>query len=107
MPNLSGQTVLITGASGTVGQACLQAFLAAGANVMLTDRAAPPPGAASHPNVGFAAGDVTDPRGVDAVFAATLARFGQIDAAVLAAGVEGCRSTSRARCSGCRPACAT
>lgn len=88
MPDLSGQTVLITGASGTVGQACLQAFLAAGAKVMLTDRTAPPQSSA-HPDVAFAAGDVTDPASVEAVLAEALTRFGRVDAAVLAAGVEG------------------
>jgi NAD(P)-dependent dehydrogenase (short-subunit alcohol dehydrogenase family) len=89
MHNLSGKTVLVTGACGTVGQACLDAFLERGARVMLTDRAVPPASMTSHPDVYFHAADVTDRSGVNAAFAAGLARFGAIDAAVLAAGVEG------------------
>ena len=87
MESLSGKTVLITGAAGTVGQACVETFLKAGARVMLTDRLAPPPRA--HPDVAFEGGDVTDPASVQAVFATALSRFGRVDAAVLAAGVEG------------------
>ena len=87
MQSLAGKTVLITGAAGDVGQACLQTLLAAGARVMLTDRTPPPQigGADVH----FAAGDVTDRGAVGAVFEAAVERFGRIDAAVLAAGIEG------------------
>jgi NAD(P)-dependent dehydrogenase (short-subunit alcohol dehydrogenase family) len=85
--SLSGKVVLITGASGAVGQACLETFLQAGAKVMMTDRAAPP--SIDHANVHFQAADVTDRRAVQAVFEAAVERFGRIDAAVLAAGVEG------------------
>jgi NAD(P)-dependent dehydrogenase (short-subunit alcohol dehydrogenase family) len=89
MQSLSGKTVLITGASGTVGLACMAAFREAGAQVAMTDRTPPPARLLDDPQVWFQAADVTDPRAVDAMFAAAAARFGQIDAAVLAAGVEG------------------
>ena len=89
MPDLSGKTILITGAAGTVGQACLQAFRQAGAKVAMTDRAAPPPGALDQEDVWFQSADVTDPGAVAAMFDAAVQRFGRIDGAVLAAGVEG------------------
>ncbi len=88
MQGLSGKTVLITGAAGTVGRACLETFLEAGAKVAMTDRVAPRP-KPDHPDTWFQAADITDPRAVDAMFEAALNRFGRIDAAVLAAGVEG------------------
>ncbi|MGH6956863.1 MAG: SDR family NAD(P)-dependent oxidoreductase [Caulobacteraceae bacterium] len=84
---LSGKSILITGASGAVGQACLESFLQVGANVMMTDRTAPPP--VVHANVHFQAADVTNRAAVAAVFEAAVRRFGRVDAAVLAAGVEG------------------
>jgi NAD(P)-dependent dehydrogenase (short-subunit alcohol dehydrogenase family) len=89
MHNLFGKTVLVTGACGTVGQACVDAFLERGARVMLTDRAVPPARMTDHQDVYFHAADVTDRSAVNAAFAAGVARFGAIDAAVLAAGVEG------------------
>lgn len=55
---------------------------------MLTDRQ-PPPGLSERDDVAFEAADATDRRAVEAAFGAGLARFGAIDAAVLAAGVEG------------------
>ena len=88
MQSLSGKTVLITGACGAVGQACAETFLAAGAQVALTDRAAPATFPDS-PDVWFQAADVTDRQAIGAVIEAALRRFGQIDAAVLAAGIEG------------------
>lgn len=85
--SLSGKTVLITGAAGAVGQACLETFLEAGAKVMLTDRAPPP--SIDHAQVHCQVGDVTDRGSVTAVFEEAVQRFGRIDAAVLAAGIEG------------------
>jgi NAD(P)-dependent dehydrogenase (short-subunit alcohol dehydrogenase family) len=89
MHSFSGKTILVTGAAGTVGRACLETFLRQGAKVMLTDRTAPPPEMMDHDDVYFQAADVTDRRAVNAAFDAALRRFGRIDAAVLAAGVEG------------------
>jgi len=87
MQNLSGKTVLITGAAGAVGQACLDACLAAGARVMLTDREALRSSAQT--DVHFEPCDVTDRQAVGRAFDVAVGRFGRIDAAVLAAGVEG------------------
>ncbi len=88
MHSLAGKTVLITGASGAVGQACLRLFLDQGARVMMTDRVAPP-GAVDPEMSHFQIADVTDPEAMDGVVKAAADRFGQVDAAVLAAGVEG------------------
>lgn len=89
MRELAGKAVLITGAAGAVGQACLEVFLEAGARVALTDRVALSPQALAHADVFFHPADVTDRAAVEAAFEAALGRFGRIDAAVLAAGVEG------------------
>lgn len=89
MSSLTGKTILITGASGDVGQACAEVFLDAGARLMLLDCRAPPAALLTHADVAFAEADVTDRAQVHAAFDAALARFGQVDGAVLAAGVEG------------------
>src|SRR5690348_6062392 len=89
MSSLAGKTVFITGASGDVGQACTAVFQQAGAQLMLVDRAAPPEGAPAHSDVAFMQADVTDRAAVQAAFDAAVQRFGQVDAAVLAAGIEG------------------
>lgn len=84
---LQGKTILIIGAAGAVGQACTRLFLERGAKVMLADQAAlsPPTG----PNVDVRRADVTNRDAMTAVVEATIERFGPIDAAVLAAGIEG------------------
>lgn len=89
MSSLAGKVVLITGGSGTVGQACLQTCLSLGAQVMLTDRVAPSSPLDAPERAVFHMADASDPRAVDRGFEAALARFGRVDAAVLAAGVEG------------------
>ncbi|MGV9007599.1 MAG: SDR family NAD(P)-dependent oxidoreductase [Brevundimonas sp.] len=89
MRDLAGKTVLITGASGTVGTACADVLLGKGARVVLTDRVAPPSSLAGHPDVCWQPADVTDRAAVEAAHQAALDRFGSIDAAILAAGIEG------------------
>lgn len=88
MTDLNGKTILITGASGTIGRACAEIFLTKGARVALTDLAAPAD-LTTHGDVLFTAADVTDRDAMGAAFDAAVARFGQVDAAVLAAGIEG------------------
>jgi len=88
MQSLSGKTILITGAAGAVGQACLEAFREAGAKVALTDRD-PSPAGLSGDEVWFQAADVTDRQAIGQVVEAAIQRFGRLDAAVLAAGIEG------------------
>ena len=87
MDGLAGKTVLITGASGAVGRACAEHFHAQGARLALTDRTSPAYELSG--DVLFVAGDVTDRADVARVHEAAVKRFGQIDAVVLAAGVEG------------------
>jgi NAD(P)-dependent dehydrogenase (short-subunit alcohol dehydrogenase family) len=89
MTVLAGKTVVITGACGAVGQACVEVFLEKGAQVMMTDVIAPPAQWRGRADVAFAQADVTDAQAVRATFEAAVARFGRIDAAVLAAGIEG------------------
>lgn len=89
MSSLAGRTVLVTGASGDVGQACADLFLHKGARVVMSDRAPPPARFLDRPDVVFQAADVTDRAVVDAVVRAAIERFGRLDAAVLAAGIEG------------------
>lgn len=89
MSSLAGRTVLITGAAGDVGQACADLFLQRGARVVMSDRVPPPADFLGRPDVEFQAADVTDRAAVEAALRGALDRFGRIDAAVLAAGVEG------------------
>jgi NAD(P)-dependent dehydrogenase (short-subunit alcohol dehydrogenase family) len=84
---LDGHTVLITGASGAVGQACVAVFLERGFRVMMTDCVAPQQ--TIEGDLAFVPADVTDRGAMQAVVKATIDRFGRIDAAVLAAGIEG------------------
>lgn len=89
MQSLAGRTVLISGAAGDVGQACASLFLKSGARVVMSDRVAPPARFVDNPNVDLQLADVTDRAAVEAAWAGALRRFGRIDAAVLAAGIEG------------------
>ena len=86
-----GRIVLITGAAGGIGRAMVAAALAAGHGVAALDRdgaalaalAAAHPGAALHPVLA----DLATEAGCDHGVAATLARFGRIDAVVNNAGI--------------------
>jgi len=89
LTSFQDKTVLITGGSGAVGRACTEIFLRKGARVFLTDCVIPDPQLISHQNVCFHAADTTDPQAVAATYRTALAHFGRIDAAVLAAGIEG------------------
>jgi NAD(P)-dependent dehydrogenase (short-subunit alcohol dehydrogenase family) len=89
MSSLAGRTVLITGAAGDVGQACGELFLERGARVVMTDRVAPPARFLDRSDVAFHPADVTDRAAVEAALRAAVERFGRLDAAVLAAGIEG------------------
>ncbi|HEY5801326.1 MAG TPA: SDR family oxidoreductase [Burkholderiaceae bacterium] len=89
MNKLNGKVALITGASQGIGLACAQRLSAEGASVMLADlqpqvqQAADALGATAAWHVA----DVGLKADVDALVAATLARFGQIDILVNNAGV--------------------
>ena len=90
----SGKVALVTGAAGGMGRSIAEAFAAAGASVMCTDRAENGESvAASIRDAGGAAefrrADVADAASVEAVVAATVAAFGTLDCAVNAAAIEG------------------
>ncbi len=103
--DLNGRWVLITGASGGIGQATARAFAAEGAGLLLhahrhvaeAERlraelaadATHPAVDAPHPAVDAAvlAADLRDERAVEELFAAAVRRAGRIDAVVVNAGV--------------------
>jgi NAD(P)-dependent dehydrogenase (short-subunit alcohol dehydrogenase family) len=92
MFDFGGQVVLVTGAVGNLGQAVARAFLAAGARLVLVDRAADRlpnlfPDLASSPDHFLAtAVDLTDGDAVQAMAAETVRRLGRVDVLVNAAG---------------------
>jgi len=92
---LSGQVVLITGAARNIGRAIARALAAGGASVMVnalhsredldaTVRAVEAAGGTAARHVA----DVTDPAAVAAMVAATVDRFGRIDALVNNAAIR-------------------
>ncbi|MFT3733881.1 MAG: SDR family NAD(P)-dependent oxidoreductase [Rhodocyclaceae bacterium] len=96
MTQLSGKHVVITGANGAVGRATAAQCLQQGAHVFLTDVTPVEADAlaslypsASAGQYHFHRADVTDAAAVRDAFAAAMATFGPVDAAVLAAGIEG------------------
>jgi NAD(P)-dependent dehydrogenase (short-subunit alcohol dehydrogenase family) len=92
MPEFSGQTALVTGASGNLGAAVAQAFFQSGANVAAVDRATGVletllPQTSILPHVHLAEGvDITDPQSVERVVQEILGRFGRIDVLVNTVG---------------------
>ena len=84
----AGQVVVVTGASRGLGAALAAGFLARGLTVAACARTVPePPGGADPARWMAGAVDVTQAGQVDAFAAATVARFGRIDAWVTNAGV--------------------
>ena len=89
-----GQVVLITGAAGGIGRAAVRAFARAGARVVAVDL--DEAGAQQAAELARAEGaeslavqaDVASSASVQAMVAATVARFGRLDAAFNNAGVE-------------------
>ena len=92
MPKLAGQVVIVTGASSGIGEATARRLVRAGARVVISARRPErldtlareldPAGA----NVLAVAGDVTSDTDRQKLIAATLAKFGRIDALVNNAG---------------------
>jgi NAD(P)-dependent dehydrogenase (short-subunit alcohol dehydrogenase family) len=82
--SLEGQVALITGGAGGMGRAIAQAFKAAGARVVATDRA-------EHEDVGpgiqYRQYDVTSRAATDKVVDAVIAEHGKVDILVLCAGI--------------------
>jgi len=86
------QVVLVGGASGNLGQAVVKAFHAAGANLVLPDRATDrlpglyPGLAGSGDHLLLGSVDATDAGAVNKAVQATIERFGRIDVLVNTVG---------------------
>lgn len=92
MGRLEGKVAIITGAARGIGAAAARLFAREGATLMLADVLAEPLrdltteiGA----QAACAVTDVTDEAAVKTLIADTVARFGQVDVALLNAGIEG------------------
>jgi 3-oxoacyl-[acyl-carrier protein] reductase len=88
--DLTGKTVLITGASGGIGLALVKGFVEASANVVAADLNPEPVTAAMAgiDRVMPIALDVSDTRGISEALAQTRAHFGPVDILVNNAGVK-------------------
>ncbi|GIH98768.1 short chain dehydrogenase [Planobispora takensis] len=78
----TGSVVLVTGGTRGIGAGIAQAFLAAGARVVVCARGRPGSSVAGD----FAAADVRDPAEVDRLFAGIEERYGRLDVVVNNAG---------------------
>jgi NAD(P)-dependent dehydrogenase (short-subunit alcohol dehydrogenase family) len=83
----TGRVAFVTGATGGIGQACVEMLLAAGASVVATGRRAV--GGADTPRLLKLGLDVTDEGQVESAMAAAKARFGTIDYLIHMAGMVG------------------
>jgi NAD(P)-dependent dehydrogenase (short-subunit alcohol dehydrogenase family) len=86
-PDLTGQSVIVTGGARGVGRGITEGFLAAGADVTICGRSDPE----SLPSVDgrvatFVAADVRDPDDVERVVSDVVARLGRVDVLVNNAG---------------------
>jgi NAD(P)-dependent dehydrogenase (short-subunit alcohol dehydrogenase family) len=86
---LENKTVLITGGSGGIGRACVEAFLDAGARIAMTDLGAAPEWARSlNPaSSAFLPADLRDAASIERLVAAAVERFGGLDVLVNNAAV--------------------
>lgn len=89
MSQLEGKVVFITAGATGIGLGCAQAVVDAGGRVMICARRKETLEAAAEElgeNAAWVVCDVTDDASVDAAVAATVERFGRLDAAVNSAG---------------------
>lgn len=87
---LTGRTVIVTGACGGIGGACVQALFEAGANVVLVDRSEERLAPLAEPGGARALSmvlDVADETDMARMAEATVERFGAIDGLIAAAGI--------------------
>jgi NAD(P)-dependent dehydrogenase (short-subunit alcohol dehydrogenase family) len=94
MTRLEGQTAIITGATGGIGEATAKLFLEEGANVMLVGRSAGKLAAtrdrlAVGARLAHSVADATDENATAAAVAATIEAFGGVDILFANAGNEG------------------
>ena len=94
MASVQGKTVIVTGAAGGLGKAIADAYLAAGANVIICDINAQRIATAEEGWSKTYQGkfltqqtDVTDEKGVNELVDAAVARFGRLDVLVNNAGI--------------------
>lgn len=96
MKELEGKVALVTGAGRNIGRAIALALAAGGAKLVVNARTSRNEAEAVATEIGenalVALADVTDRAQVDAMIAATLARFGRIDILVNNAAVRGERA---------------
>ncbi len=98
---MDGKVVLVTGGASGIGRGCCTRFAAEGAAVMVADlnperaSAVADELAASGTEAGYVAVDTSLPDQVEAMVAATVERFGRVDACVAAAGISHAGYVSR------------
>jgi 3-oxoacyl-[acyl-carrier protein] reductase len=85
--DLSGRTVLVTGAGRGIGRTIAARFAAEGCDVVALDRAFPEPPEGDPDHVLRIEADVTDPAAIERAVALAVDRFGRIDVLVNNAGV--------------------
>lgn len=90
--SLKGKVALVTGSGGVIGAAIAEGYLAAGADLVISDRDGEKIEAvvarlADKGNVIGVAADVADPASLEAAVSTVLDRFGKIDILCTAAGV--------------------
>ncbi|MDT4901958.1 MAG: hypothetical protein QOJ78_2888 [Pseudonocardiales bacterium] len=91
---LEGKTVLVTGVGAGLGSECAASALRLGANVVIAARSAEKLAALagdldpSGERIAYRATDITDPDACDALVAATLERFGELNGVIQVAAYE-------------------
>lgn len=92
MIDLTGKVAVVTGASGGIGTSIARTFFAHGAKLFLTDLDEPAVARLSGEFgtiADYATADVSDEGSMRAIFERAKKRYGNIDIAVLNAGIEG------------------